>query len=659
MSDYELIVRSGLFDSDYYRLRYKDIAEAGVDPLSHFLSHGARERRDPHPLFWTSWYVERRPDVVAAGINPLAHFIRYGEAEGARPNPLFAPDWYRKRHLEGAGADESPLRHYCKMGAGMDFDPHPLFDARWYRETCGDLIADCETPLAHYLWKGEKRGMRPNAAFCPSYYQATTTESWDALCALEHFERFGQPRLSRPSPNANLSLYLDQLPSQERREVRDRALEHYLRTGRSRGLSIDFRHGRTRAAALVKPPLPLVLLVTHSQGGGVERHIADLIGLQEGLTRFASLRFGIDGWVVLVEREPGGQPVEFRLPGDFDALVDALKRLLIDMVHIHHTHGAELHVEQLVGRLGIPFMFTVHDYFWLSPEPHLADLTGRFVGDPIEDHEPALLAASQTEVEPVSLALWQQRWRWLLEDAERVIAPSWDVARRVSHCHPCARVMVLPHPELGRSRRTAEGPFRVGIIGRLVPHKGLALVLETARHVQAEKLPLRFVVIGPTADGEALRKANVTILGDYDEDELRSLLWSSKVEALWFTSMVPESFSYTLTAGLASGLPLVVPDIGAFPERVKGHGGAWVTPFDAPAKEFAKLLCEVREACGRTWELRPAEFGIPAHAKTSAYPYYPFQEQPTGSAIVWRPTGIQESRHLDGGALMRPPGRRR
>lgn len=40
-----LISKSGMFDAAWYASRYKDVAEAGVDPVRHFVEHGAKEGR--------------------------------------------------------------------------------------------------------------------------------------------------------------------------------------------------------------------------------------------------------------------------------------------------------------------------------------------------------------------------------------------------------------------------------------------------------------------------------------------------------------------------------------------------------------------------------------------------------------------------------------
>jgi len=78
----KVLLKSGLFDPEYYLRRNRDVAAAGTDPVLHYLLHGAAELRSPSQYFSTRWYVRRYPDVAASGKNPLYHFIISGYAEG-------------------------------------------------------------------------------------------------------------------------------------------------------------------------------------------------------------------------------------------------------------------------------------------------------------------------------------------------------------------------------------------------------------------------------------------------------------------------------------------------------------------------------------------------------------------------------------------------
>ncbi|MGQ7794083.1 glycosyltransferase family 2 protein [Faunimonas sp. B44] len=71
-----------LFDPAYYLSLNRDVLESGMEPLTHFILYGARERRSASPAFLTRYYVERNPEVLATGMNPLRHYLERGRAEG-------------------------------------------------------------------------------------------------------------------------------------------------------------------------------------------------------------------------------------------------------------------------------------------------------------------------------------------------------------------------------------------------------------------------------------------------------------------------------------------------------------------------------------------------------------------------------------------------
>ncbi len=86
--DYRLLCSSHLMNAAWYWSTYEDVQIAGLDPVLHYLLHGAREGRNPGPLFDGIRYLQSNADVNAAGINPLVHYLRYGLAEGRFALPL-------------------------------------------------------------------------------------------------------------------------------------------------------------------------------------------------------------------------------------------------------------------------------------------------------------------------------------------------------------------------------------------------------------------------------------------------------------------------------------------------------------------------------------------------------------------------------------------
>jgi GT2 family glycosyltransferase/glycosyltransferase involved in cell wall biosynthesis len=127
--DAQLILHAELFDAVWYLEKQKDVRDAGVNPLLHYLRFGAAEGRDPNRLFDSDWYLAANPDVAAAGMNPLVHYARSGAAEGRAPHPLFDTVWYLKMNPDVAASGINPLAHYLSSGASEGRAPDAVLDS--------------------------------------------------------------------------------------------------------------------------------------------------------------------------------------------------------------------------------------------------------------------------------------------------------------------------------------------------------------------------------------------------------------------------------------------------------------------------------------------------------------------------------------------------
>lgn len=88
---------AAVFDRDFYLSTYPDVAASDFDPLTHFLTLGWREGRDPSSEFSTAKYLAAFPEVAEAGINPLLDHLRTGRR--VLP-PAEAPEGFRHGVLE-------------------------------------------------------------------------------------------------------------------------------------------------------------------------------------------------------------------------------------------------------------------------------------------------------------------------------------------------------------------------------------------------------------------------------------------------------------------------------------------------------------------------------------------------------------------------------
>lgn len=83
--DMKRLADSGLFDLEWYRASHPDIP--AMRALEHFAEIGWRSGESPGPGFDSLFYLRNNPDVAEAGINPVIHYIRHGKAEHRLATP--------------------------------------------------------------------------------------------------------------------------------------------------------------------------------------------------------------------------------------------------------------------------------------------------------------------------------------------------------------------------------------------------------------------------------------------------------------------------------------------------------------------------------------------------------------------------------------------
>lgn len=152
--------RTGLFDDDYYLQVNKDVADAKLHPLQHFLQYGQREGRNPSPIFDTRYYRSRTPGKLKF-VNVILHYWWIGRIEGRSPCHLFDPEFYRAQHPAGHEIADDGLLHFIQADKGLGLAPSTSFDTAYYLQANPDVARSNIHPLVHYLRYGMFEGRSP------------------------------------------------------------------------------------------------------------------------------------------------------------------------------------------------------------------------------------------------------------------------------------------------------------------------------------------------------------------------------------------------------------------------------------------------------------------------------------------------------------------
>ena len=334
---------------------------------------------------------------------------------------------------------------------------------------------------------------------------------------------------------------------------------------------------------------PVLVFVSHRWGGGIRRHMHDLAALIGERAIVLFLEPAVDDTVKLYWPRTGESfAAFFRLPFDLPRLAEVLRSIGVARLHFHHVHQLPRAILDLPAAAGIPYDCTLHDYYAICPQYHLVTEDGNYCGEPDASGCGACLARRPAQW-GLDIAGWRSAFGRLLRGADRLIAPSGDVARRMGRYFPDIAIAVWPHPE--PLPPPPPRVIRVVILGNLSPEKGLRVAAACAQDARERRLPMTFRVLGSTTEPvPQWPDTPLTIHGQYEDAELARLLAAEKADVVWFPAQVPETYSYTLSVALASGLPIVASALGALPERLAQHPRSVTVHWNAAATEWNGAL---------------------------------------------------------------------
>lgn len=349
---------------------------------------------------------------------------------------------------------------------------------------------------------------------------------------------------------------------------------------------------------------PVVLFVTHRRGGGVEQHIRELSLHLKDSAEVLVLRPYL--WkVVVLEwiRSDEQFRLYFRMDHDYPALLSFLRLAGVVQVHFHHLFGLHQKIRNIATDIDVPYDFTVHDYYSICPRISLTSTDNRYCGEPSEQQCNICLQL-KPNVASRNIRVWRAQNSAMLKKATRVFVPSKDAAQRIQNYFVDAKIILAPHldiePETGlpdpkESPLLRGEKLRIVVLGALSQIKGANILEQCAILTNMHKLPLQFHLIGCACkDMAELSKDVLSIHGEYANPDLRQLILESRPHVIWFPVQCPETYSYTLSAALKSGFPIIAPNIGVFAERLNRRPWSWIGPWNWSADEWNNFFVQIR-----------------------------------------------------------------
>ncbi|MGQ9750887.1 glycosyltransferase [Desulfosoma sp.] len=406
------------------------------------------------------------------------------------------------------------------------------------------------------------------------------------------------------------ALYVDdsRIPWENRDPLlmRREDIQDFLRQHPLTGLRWAFanRSAEGPNEAGTKPIRPTQLHVAHSWGGGLGQWVEDFLEADKerhNLVLRSIGTWGRFGQRLALYAQDSPIPIrEWNLSLPIRATAVSHYEYKHVLREILETFGVEvILVSSVIGhsldvyRTGLKTIGIFHDFYPICPYLYLY-----FFGECVQCTENIIqscfahnpLPQIFRNVTPSDFLLLRKNFvDTLIAEKIPLVAPSPSVFRNLLRIEPRLAHLerhVIPHgiptdfasEQTGLSTRRSDGGqgkgLHVLVPGRLSKEKGQSVLLEVIGRLAH---PFTFTLLGCGEDGALFKTfPNVTIVSHYRRKDLPMIAKQLNPDIGLLASIVPETFSYTLSELWALRIPPVVTTVGSFLDRVQDGVSGWV-----------------------------------------------------------------------------------
>ncbi len=448
-----------------------------------------------------------------------------------------------------------------------------LFDDEYYLEKYPKVKISNMDPLLHYIFFGFDEGKKPNDEFDGIFYRNHYDDV--EINPLLHYALYGinENRLIRPE-KVDLSKY-----GESGKNILFVLHEKIGTVGGTGFLNMDI---------IQNLPDEYNAFILTSDGEDVE-----LWQFRNGLEKIAnySIAFNTDFSVIdndgNVISQRGFDEIFFN--EDLAIVYDEiLSKLNISLVHINHLINHSFDLIDVITKKSIPFLLSLHDFYYICPSIHLVDKNYQYCG--FECENCGGISRDDTLSNNDILEKWRKFSKDLLDKSSYNIAPTQSVIDLYKEIFPEIDnfkliehgVNVNKHPV---NAQLSSKPIKVLVPGHVSPHKGSLLIKEIKKLDKDNLLELH--LLGTTIPN--LNKYGINH-GRYERKDFNKIVDEIKPSLSLILSTCPETYSYTLTESWMAGLPVIASDLGALRERINESNAGWLVDYRNPEDIYEFLI---------------------------------------------------------------------
>lgn len=279
-----------------------------------------------------------------------------------------------------------------------------------------------------------------------------------------------------------------------------------------------------------------------------------------------------------------------------EMISDIIEGLGITDIHIHHMINHYFDVIDVIKKYKLSATISLHDFYSICPTINML-YEGSTYCDNLENKNCKNCLSLAFKINNNILDDWHNDWKRLFANVQNVITPSEDTKRRINKIYPEVNIKVIEHginiKKSDNKIMLNPNKFNIAYVGVLSNHKGLKIFEKLINNTKEKNV--KYHLFGISEDKKLNKsKKNYIYHGKYNRDNIAKLLNENNINLVCFFQICPETFSYTVSEVIASGVPILTYDIGAGSDRVKKYNLGWTIDLDNDANNIMNKINEIR-----------------------------------------------------------------
>jgi GT2 family glycosyltransferase/glycosyltransferase involved in cell wall biosynthesis len=267
----------------------------------------------------------------------------------------------------------------------------------------------------------------------------------------------------------------------------------------------------------------------------------------------------------------------------------------IKIVHIHHMMGHYFDIINVVKQYNLYSIVSIHDFYAVCPIVNKMFKRKQYCGNPTVKKCGDCLRFS-LEKENNMIEPWRRMWNGLFDTFDTIITPSESAKQELLMTYNNIDVKVIEHGiDLKKEKSdlsiSEDRSFDIAFVGVIDPHKGKEVFEYLIRSKKLKKV--RIHLFGKADIDPPIRSRYYVDHGTYKRKDLTKLLKEHKIKLVCLFSMCPESYSYTLSESVASGVPVLGVDLGAIGYRIRKDNLGWLIDPCTKKEDYPDKIMKV------------------------------------------------------------------